>query len=63
MKKILIFTYSLFLAFLLFFTFENTAQGRREVISCPSGDKYVCMHSHGELGTIYRGKGTVVVIH
>lgn len=31
-------------------------------VSCPSCDKYICMESHGDLGTIYRGKGKIIVI-
>lgn len=39
--------------------FESRAA---EVVICPSGDKFICMESHGELGTIYRGRGTVIVV-
>ncbi len=33
----------------------------QEQVICPSGDKYICLDSHGELGTVYRGKGRVMV--
>jgi hypothetical protein len=39
--------------------FESRAA---ESIICPSGDKFICMESHGQLGTIYSGRGTVIVI-
>jgi len=41
-------------------TEESTIEG--DTVVCPSGDKYTCMESHGDLGTIYRGKGKIIVI-
>ncbi len=40
---------------------SQTAKAQQQVV-CPSGDKYICLDSHDELGTIYRGKGRVIVI-
>ncbi len=39
----------------------QTAKAQQQVV-CPSGDKYICLDSHDELGTIYRGKGRVIII-
>jgi len=39
--------------------FESRAA---ESVICPSGDKFVCMESHGELGTVWRGRGKVIVM-
>lgn len=50
-------------SFLFFgFTLVQTenSQNLDEGFSCPSGDKYVCAYSH-TLGTIYKGKGAVIL--
>jgi hypothetical protein len=39
--------------------FESRAA---ESVICPSGDKFICVESHGELGTIYIGSGKVIVM-
>lgn len=59
MKKLLIL--SIVFAF-LGYPLETKSQSGGDTIVCPSGDKYTCMESHGDLGTIYRGKGKVLVI-
>lgn len=42
---------------------SNKQQVRaQQTVICPSGDRYICLDSHGELGTVYRGKGRVIVI-
>ncbi len=59
MKKLLIL--SLGIAF-LGYPLESKSELAGDTIICPSGDKYICLDSHGELGTVYRGKGKVLVI-
>ena len=61
MNKTKIFGGLLFSIILISATFNKQQVVAQQTVICPSGDRYICLDSHGELGTVYRGKGKVIV--
>ncbi|MGY6522064.1 MAG: hypothetical protein ACXIUD_10065 [Mongoliitalea sp.] len=61
MKKLLITLKTLVFVILLLSMSKGNLSAQK-IVLCPSGDKYICLDSHDQLGTVYRGKGKVIVI-
>lgn len=61
MKKLFEIMKTLVFVFLLISMSKGNLSAQKTVL-CPSGDKFICLDSHDQLGTVYRGRGSVIVI-